>query len=457
MRLSVLIGWCALACVSVSPPAQADEWAAAREQTYHSKNGLYHLRVIPGHDIGDTVGFEGAQKGRSARAVLAGPGPKDERHIALLNPVAPIEAIVLDDGAFLTFDNWHNMGFGKVAVLYARDGAVRWSHELEQLLSAEVVGLVPRSVSSRWWRKSPLEWTLEGSADAATLTVTLWNEDRIQFHLSDGAVKYAAIENPGNDPQRLLARARASSDKASQAHGSYGAAIETFKRAIALDPRLIEAYQGLAEAYQHQEDHPDAIAALQEGIRRNPISESVASSQQGRQSDPRMQLRLELARAYEQANQLPEAERALQDCLRLDPAFWEAGKMLAWLQMKAGRQAEADALLAKFFELKKGNEGQWDSSYRLSQAGTDIGDVYENFGKHGQAKEYYLQAYGKGVVDQSLYSHLADAYEKLGELNNAREVLQALRAWMQQQKGYEAEVKRLDERMAHLPAETSVR
>ena len=222
-----------------------------------------------------------------------------------------------------------------------------------------------------------------------------------------------------------------------------------FKRALLLDPHLVEAYRGLANAYKHQEDYPNAIATLQEGIRQNPITGSV-TSESGWQGDSRMWLRLEIAWVYEQAGQLQEAENTLQDCLQLDPFFWQATRTLARLWLKTGLRAEADVLLAKFFELRKGDKGRWDFNYNLSRMSRDIGAVYEESRDYEKAKEYYLKAYGRNYVDPFLYQSLAEAHEKLGERGQALEVLEKLKVWMQQQKGYEDRLKRLEEQIVQL-------
>jgi hypothetical protein len=44
--------------------------------------------------------------------------------------VLPLGALVADDGAFITFDNWHNVGFGKVVAIYASTGRLVRSWEL---------------------------------------------------------------------------------------------------------------------------------------------------------------------------------------------------------------------------------------------------------------------------------------------------------------------------------------
>ena len=57
--------------------------------------------------------------------------------------VSPLSALVADDGAFITFDNWHNVGFGKVVAIYAPTGQLVRAWELD--------GLTPMTR----WRRSP--------------------------------------------------------------------------------------------------------------------------------------------------------------------------------------------------------------------------------------------------------------------------------------------------------------
>lgn len=179
--------WLCLALLYPIQIAQADSWAAAREITVQSGNRLYHARIVPGASLGDTWGFSGAQRGEYARAVLGGPGIRDHMTFTLLNPIAPVEAVLLDDGSLMTFDNWHNMGYGKVVVLYDRAGKVVWSHELEDVFSEDLLRSIPHSVSSRWWRKAPLEWALEGETSFTRIVVvTLWDGRRLRLRLSDG-------------------------------------------------------------------------------------------------------------------------------------------------------------------------------------------------------------------------------------------------------------------------------
>jgi hypothetical protein len=169
--------------------APADEWMSPQEVVLRSPNGGFEIRVIPGKSWGDLSGFTGAPTGEYAKAMLKGLESQEERTYTLLNPVAPVEAILLDDGSLLTFDNWHNMGYGKVIVLYDRTGQVLWSHELEDLFPKDQLKQIPTSVSSRWWRKHPLEYQVER---VSTVRLVLWNGDRMAIHLSDGSVERGA-------------------------------------------------------------------------------------------------------------------------------------------------------------------------------------------------------------------------------------------------------------------------
>ena len=100
----------------------ADDWPAPQTKEVFSASRDYFVRVIPGDSVGDTFGFAGDKKGKYAVAEFY------RRHqdrsyrllveAVLLNPVAPVEFFVSDDGRLVTIDNWHNLGYGKVVVIY---------------------------------------------------------------------------------------------------------------------------------------------------------------------------------------------------------------------------------------------------------------------------------------------------------------------------------------------------
>lgn len=64
-----------------------------------------------------------------------------------------MSALISDkDGSFVTFDNWHSMGWGDDAiVIYDGNGRLRKAFALTALMSKEEFDRLPRSASSIWW------------------------------------------------------------------------------------------------------------------------------------------------------------------------------------------------------------------------------------------------------------------------------------------------------------------
>jgi hypothetical protein len=137
----------------------ADEWPAAQVQYVFSKSGLHFVRIVPGEGYGDTVGFKGSKTGNYARGEFYEKQPdrsyKLIADVALQNPVAPVESLLSNRGYLLTFDNWHNAGYGKVVAIYRPNGELVRTYELEALYPVKQLEAIPISVSSRWWRCRP--------------------------------------------------------------------------------------------------------------------------------------------------------------------------------------------------------------------------------------------------------------------------------------------------------------
>ncbi len=147
------------ALLAVAAAAGADSWKAARTTQVFSASGEYFAQIVPGESLGDTFGFAGAKKGRYAAATLYARQPDRSYRVvadvALANPVAPVEAFVSDQGYLLTFDNWHNVGYGKVVAVYGPDGRAVRAYELAELVDPGRIDRIPHSVSSRHWRCAP--------------------------------------------------------------------------------------------------------------------------------------------------------------------------------------------------------------------------------------------------------------------------------------------------------------
>jgi hypothetical protein len=112
-----------------------------------------------GTSTGDTVGFAGTPKGPYARGEFYARKPDRSYQlvadIALQNPVSPTDALVTNGGYLVTFDNWHNFGYGTIVAIYTPGGRLVRGFSAEQLYSPERLAKVPVSTSSRWWRCSP--------------------------------------------------------------------------------------------------------------------------------------------------------------------------------------------------------------------------------------------------------------------------------------------------------------
>jgi hypothetical protein len=136
--------------------ARADSWPAARPSGKVSPDGNIVARVTPGESLGDVYGFAGAKKGRYAKAGIYRLEGEERyvmvREVALLNPVAPVDFVVSNAGELLTLDNWHNLGVGKVLVVYGGDGRVLRSYSLVDIYSPEELRRFEQSVSSISWR-----------------------------------------------------------------------------------------------------------------------------------------------------------------------------------------------------------------------------------------------------------------------------------------------------------------
>ena len=192
-----------LALLALKPTTvRADDWPGAQARTVFSADGRRFVRLVPGTSWGDAVGFAGAPKGAYARgqfyALQSDRSYRLVADVALLNPVAPVDALLTIRGELVTFDNWHNVGFGAVVAIYGPAGALRASHTLEQLYDAAKLSAVPRSTSSRWWRCRPFGFVDPASESA--LYVREYFGGEFVFSLTSGSFEYRAGQAPCQPP-----------------------------------------------------------------------------------------------------------------------------------------------------------------------------------------------------------------------------------------------------------------
>jgi hypothetical protein len=146
-----------LLALTVLPVAQGDEWSTPVIREVFGQSRAYFVRVVPGKSFGDTVGFSGAAKGPFVTAEFYRL-EKDRSYrlaatVSLLNPVAPAEFLVADNGFLITLDNWHNMGYGKVVAFYTLEGKLIRAYEVSDLFTKSEIEGFDHSVSSIQWRK----------------------------------------------------------------------------------------------------------------------------------------------------------------------------------------------------------------------------------------------------------------------------------------------------------------
>ena len=181
-----------IAALAIVQPALvcADSWPGPQIREVFSANRDHFVRVIPGKSLGDSYGFAGAQKGQYAAAQFyrraADRSYQLVAETTLVNPVAPVEFFVADNGHLATLDNWHNVGQGKVVAIYDARGKPIRAYELSELFNAKETELFPRSVSSVHWRKGP-SYVRQ---DQTTLLVTVREGADLLFGMETGGFEY---------------------------------------------------------------------------------------------------------------------------------------------------------------------------------------------------------------------------------------------------------------------------
>ena len=180
----------ALAVLTAVPQQSlADSWPAAQVSEVFSKSRSYFVRVIPGKSIGDTHGFAGAAKGAYASAeIYRRHQDKSYRFVetlALLNPVAPVDVLVSDEGAMIALDNWHNRGYGKVVALYVTGKGLIRAYALDELFLGPEISTFKHSVSSIQWRSGPSFLNADG-----TLYISVGAGSGFSFSLASGSFAY---------------------------------------------------------------------------------------------------------------------------------------------------------------------------------------------------------------------------------------------------------------------------
>ncbi len=144
---------------------------------------------------------------------------------------------------------------------------------------------------------------------------------------------------------------------AAQRQGDNRSAIEDFRKALAIEPKMEDALAGLGEALAATGHFDEAIEEDTRALAADPDKTSV---------------RMNLATAYYKKGDLGRARQQFETLHTAMPRDITAAVMLGYVYIKLGREAEAVDLLTP---LEPGHEGNMDLEYVLAfsliQSGRD--------------------------------------------------------------------------------------
>jgi tetratricopeptide (TPR) repeat protein len=374
-------------------PARGDQWVSPLEAKVKSPHGRWEATVTPAKD------------GKSGATATVRPARGRPVTFTLRSPWMPVDVVLLDDGTLVTFDQWHNLGLGQVVACYTSRGKVRWSRTLEELVGKERMGNFTRSVSSLWWRPTPLAVTHERGA----LLVRMRDEHQLRIRLADGHGTVVDVAQLPDDPGRLGNRAETLRNA-----GRNAEAVALLERAVALKPadpmlqlRLVETLQSLG---RHEQAVGAGLAAVRHLAGRPAEGTNLAN------------VHVAVARSQQELKRFGEAERSFRAAVAAAPTYDYPCLQLAEFLRARGRLADVDPVLRDLVARASGPDAT-NVDYLLLA----VGDFYKRYGQPAKARAYYLKAYRPDrVTNQFLYVTLAEVHEKLGDAPAALRVYRQL-------------------------------
>jgi tetratricopeptide (TPR) repeat protein len=395
--------------LALASPARADQWVSPTKVTLTSPNKKWTAVIEPATD------------GHSGAKATIGPIGGATTTIALRSKWMPVDSFLLDDGTLLTLDHWHRLGYDDVAQFYERDGKLRWSKTLVDLIGQSVVDAADHSVSSIWWRRIPPEWVL--AKDGKSVSITMFDENKLQIAFKDGSTVIQMIGTLPDDPVRQLNRARV----LARQPGQEPAALAILETMLAKDSEHYEAANLYIEVAQRTNDHARAVAMLDKIAptwKRTDGGYSLAN------------VTVVWATSLVAVSRLADAERVLRQGAAAAPTYPNPVMALAKLLYDSKRGTDADKVLNEF--VTRLSKASYVDSYGIAS----IGDFYRQRKDLPKALASYLKGYKKTeVTNQFLYKSLVEVSEELGKLDQAIAIQTQLVAYFKQHKmdGKEAE------------------
>jgi eukaryotic-like serine/threonine-protein kinase len=187
-----------------------------------------------------------------------------------------------------------------------------------------------------------------------------------------------ALELGGN-----LAQVQVTAGLVQLAVGEYPAAIETFTRALQIEPENPDALRELGNAYDSAGRIADAEATFQRAARSWPNSWAAVR---------------DLGIFFNTHGRLTDALTAFQRVIALTPDSYASFGNVGGIYIRMGRYEEAAAALEKSLSLRP-----------TSQAYMNLGTVHYFSGRFAEATEAYRRATQLTPADERAWGALADA------------------------------------------------
>ncbi|MFH1889029.1 MAG: tetratricopeptide repeat protein [Candidatus Omnitrophota bacterium] len=189
--------------------------------------------------------------------------------------------------------------------------------------------------------------------------------------------------------------------------------VESFQKAIELNPKDGDAYRELGRTYRDQGwlylvqgKYPQAEESFQKAIELNPKDGDAY---------------LELGWFYRDQGKYPQAEESFQKAIELNPEGGRACLQLGWLYLVQGKYPQAIESFQKAIEL---NPKDGDAYRELGRTYRDQGWFYRVQGKYPQAIESFQKAIELNPEDGTAYYGLGFVYQSKGKYPQAIESFQ---------------------------------
>jgi tetratricopeptide (TPR) repeat protein len=228
-------------------------------------------------------------------------------------------------------------------------------------------------------------------------------------------------------------------------------AIEALRRAIELDPENDDNYLDFANLCIEHRDFANGLKVMEVGLKVHPKSSRLI---------------FERGVLYAMEDEFDRAEQDFEESARLAPAtnfgfvgmgvtYLETGnaaKAIELLRQRLKQKPNDASLLYLLGEALMRNGAQpGDNPYREAQSAFErsiqfngslclphvaLGEIYIDEGRFKDAVDQLEKARAIDPKEKSAYSHLAVAYRRLGDKENARRTLEMLKDLHEQEEGW---------------------